>query len=284
MSSPRDLDGRAFIVTGANTGIGRATAQELARRGASLTLACRSEERTRPVLDEIEKMGGKASFLQLDLGDLANVSASAKTFLDSGAALDVLINNAGIGGMRGLTRDGLELTFGTNHIGPFLFTLLLLPRLREGRAPRIVNVSSKTHFKVKEIDWDALRQPTKTLAAFPEYCVSKLCNVLFTKELSRGKAGPNVHSYAVHPGAVGSDIYRRARWPITALLKLVLLSNEEGAKTQVYCATAPEVSGDDGLYYDKCRATEPSRLARDEGLAKRLWALSEEIVRPFLSG
>lgn len=282
MTTPLDLDGRSFLVTGANTGIGRVTALELARRGGVVTLACRSEERTRPVLEEIAAAGGKASFLPLDLADLASVARAAKTFLDGGAPLDVLINNAGLVGQRGLTKDGFEMTFGTNHLGPFLFTVLLLPRIRSGSAPRIVNVASTAHYSTKAIDWDALRQPTRTVSAFSEYAMSKLCNVLFTKELARGKAGPGVHSYSLHPGAVASDIWRGLPWPLAPIFKLFMLSNEEGAKTSLHCATSPDVAGDDGLYYDKCRPKTPSRLAQDEALAKKLWDVSEEMVAPFL--
>jgi NAD(P)-dependent dehydrogenase (short-subunit alcohol dehydrogenase family) len=242
MASDKDLDGRSFLVTGANTGIGRVTAIELARRGGTVTLAGRSEERTRPVLDEIAAAGGKASFLPLDLGDLASTARAAKAFLDSGARLDVLVNNAGIAGPRGLTKDGFEVTFGTNHVGPFLFTTLLLPRIREGAAPRIVNVASHAHYRVEAMDWDALRQPTRSISAFPEYGVSKLCNVLFTKELARGRAGAGVHSYSLHPGAVASDIWRRIPWPFSGLLKLFLISNEQGALTSLHCATSPDGS------------------------------------------
>lgn len=280
-SAPRDLTGRTFLVTGANTGIGRVTALSLAQRGGTLTLAGRSAERTRPVLDEIAAAGGRASFLELDLGDLASVARAAKTYLDSGAALDVLVNNAGIAGPRGLTKDGFEVTFGTNHLGVFLFTLLLLPRLRQGNAPRLVNVASRAHIRAKGIDWEALRKPTRSISGFPEYCVSKLCNILFTRELARGKAGAGVHSYALHPGAVGSDIYRRIRWPLTAILKLFLISNEEGARTSIHCAASPEVAADDGLYYDRCQARSPSSLALNEALASKLWAVSEEMVAPF---
>jgi retinol dehydrogenase-12 len=281
MSNSQDLAGRTFLVTGANTGIGRVTAIELARRGGTVTLAGRSEERTRPVLDAIAAAGGRASFLALDLGDLASVERAAKTYLDSGDRLDVLINNAGLAGQRGITKDGFELQFGTNHVGPFLFTKLLLPRVREGRAPRIVNVASRAHYRAKGIDWEAQREKTRTISGFPEYCVSKLCNVLFTKELARGKAGGAVHSYSLHPGAVGTDIYRRLRWPLTAIVGLFLISEEEGAKTTLHCATSAEVAGDDGLYYDECRQKTPSRLAQDEPLAKTLWDLSEEMVAAF---
>lgn len=282
MSAEKDLAGRAFLVTGANTGIGRVTAIELARRGGTVTVACRSEERTRPVLDEIGAFGGKVSFLHLDLGDLAGTARAAKQFLDSGARLDVLVNNAGLAGQRGITKDGFELQFGTNHVGPFLFTVLLLPRIREGSAPRIVNVASQGHYRAKAIPWDLLRQSTPTISGFPEYCVSKLCNVLFTKELARGKAGAGVHSYSLHPGGVASDVWRRIPWPFTPLLKLFLLSNEEGALTSLHCATSPEVAGDDGLYYDVCKPRTPSKLALDEALAKELWERTEEMVAPFV--
>ena len=282
MSDSKDLAGRTFLVTGANTGIGRVTAVELAKRGAKVTLACRSEEKTRPVLDEIAAAGGSASFLRLDLGDLADVVRAAKTYLDGGAALDVLVNNAGLAGQRGITKDGFELQFGTNHLGPFLFTTLLLPRIREGSAPRIVNVASQGHYRAKGIDWDRLRESTPTVSGFPEYCVSKLCNVLFTKELARGKAGNGVHNYSLHPGGVATDIWRRIPWPFDAVLKLFLITTEEGALTSLHCATSPEVAADDGLYYDTCRQKKPSRLAEDEALAKKLWSVSEEWVAPFL--
>ncbi|MEZ4307781.1 MAG: SDR family oxidoreductase [Polyangiaceae bacterium] len=281
-TSSQELAGRTFLITGANTGIGRVTALRLAERGATLTLAGRSEERTRPVLDEIARGGGKASFLQLDLGDLANVRASALRYLDSGAPLDVLVNNAGLAGQRGLTKDGFELTFGTNHLGPFLFTLLLLPLIQKGKEPRIVNVASRAHKRTDGIDWDALRKPTRTVSGFPEYAVSKLCNILFTREMAREKAGAGVHNYSLHPGAVATDIYRRLPWPITSILRLFLITEEEGAKTQIWCATSPEVASDNGLYYSECKVKEPTKLAQDDALAKRLWEVSEEMVGAHL--
>ncbi len=219
------------MVTGANTGIGAATARALAARGGKLWLACRSEEKARPVLDEIRAAGGRAELLALDLADLASVRKSAAEFLARDEPLHVLVNNAGLAGKRGLTRDGFEITFGTNHLGPFLFTTLLLPRLRASAPARIVNVSSVAHYQAKGIDWEALRRPTVTRTGLREYSVSKLCNVLFTKELARGRAGAGVHSYALHPGAVASDVWREVPPPFRWLIKLFMLSNEEGAQT-----------------------------------------------------
>jgi retinol dehydrogenase-12 len=274
----RDLTDRTFLVTGANTGIGRVTAETLARRGAKVFLACRTAEKARPVLDSIRAAGGAAEILPLDLGSLASVRAAASAFLARGEPLHVLVNNAGVAGSRGTTKDGFELVFGTNHLGPFLFTTLLLPRLRESAArggARIVNVSSQAHAKVTGIDWDALRKPTRTITSLREYEVSKLCNVLFTRELARGKAGPGVHSYAVHPGVIASDIWRRVPWPIRPLLLRRMKSVVEGAATSLHCATSPEVAAHDGRYYDDCHEKTPSRLAEDVALAKTLWEKSE---------
>jgi retinol dehydrogenase-12 len=276
MQNQGELSGRTMIVTGANTGIGRVTAEELAARGAHVWLACRSAEKTRPVLDAIRALGGSADFLHLDLADLDSVRSAARTFLDKSARLDVLVNNAGLAGAKGTTRQGFELAFGTNHLGPFLFTVLLLPRLRECAPARIVNVASEGHYKAPGIDWAALRKPTATSTGFPEYCVSKLCNVLFTKELARGKAGQGVHSYSLHPGAVASDVWRAVPWGIRHIMKLFMLSNEQGARTSIWCATSPDLAEQDGRYYDSCREKPPNPLADDAELARTLWEKSAE--------
>jgi retinol dehydrogenase 12 len=272
------LAGQTFLVTGANTGIGRATAEALAGQGAKVLLACRSEDKTRPVLDAIKASGGNAEFVALDLADLVSVRRCANDLLARDVPLHGLVNNAGLAGLRGQTKQGFELTFGTNHLGHFLFTTMLLPRVR-AVSGRIVNVSSKAHYDAKGIDWNALKQRTKTVAGLPEYAVSKLCNVLFTKELARGKAGSGVHSYALHPGVIASDAWRQVPQPFRWLMKLGMLSNEEGAKTTLFCATSEEVAKDDGLYYDTSKAKRPSKLADDEELAKKLWEQSEEWVK-----
>lgn len=284
MSDPKkDLSGRTFFVTGANTGIGASTAKELARRGGKVILACRSEEKTRPVLDEIQRAGGDASFHALDLGDLAAVRKSAEAWLAKGEPLHVLINNAGVAGQRGITKDGFELQFGVNHLGHFLLTKLLLPRLRSSTPARIVNVSSASHYGAKGVDFSAIRRKTATITGLPEYGVSKLCNVLFTKELARGRAGEGVKSYALHPGVVASDAWRRIPWPVDAIMKMFMISNDDGSKTSVYCATSPDVADHDGRYYDNCKEKRPSRVSDDEALARELWEKSEELVRPFMT-
>jgi retinol dehydrogenase-12 len=279
--SDTELGGQTFLVTGANTGIGRSTVEALAKRGAKVILACRSEEKTRPVLDAIRASGGDAEYVSLDLADLVSVRRCAEGVLTRDLPIHGLINNAGLAGLRGQTKQGFELTFGTNHLGHFLLTTLLLPRVRAASG-RIVNVSSKAHYDVKPsptpIPWDALRERTPSMTGLAEYAVSKLCNVLFTKELARGKAGAGVHSYALHPGVIASDAWRQVPQPFRWFMKLGMLSNDDGAKTSLYCATSKEVAGDDGLYYDRCKTKAPSKFAEDEELARELWRRSEEWV------
>jgi retinol dehydrogenase 12 len=271
----RDLEGRTILITGSNTGIGRSTALALARRGASLYLAGRSEERMQPVVDEIRAAGNeRVVYLPLDLGDLASVRASAERFLATGDPLHVLINNAGLAGRRGLTKDGFEITFGTNHLGPFLLTELLLERLKQSAPSRIVNVSSRGHYSASRIDFAALTRPTATRAGLREYNVSKLCNVLHAKELARRLEGTRVTTYSLHPGVIASDVWREVPWPLRSLMKRFMRSNDEGAATSIWCATAAELAEQTGRYYDDCREKEPSALAENETLAQELWQRS----------
>ena len=269
-----NLSGKNIMVTGSNTGIGRATAQDLARRGAHLILACRSGEKTAPVVDAIRAAGGTAEHLALDLGDLAAVRASAATFLATGRPLHQLINNAGLAGSRGLTKDGFELVFGVNHLGPYLFTRLLLPALEKTDRPRVINVSSQSHYRAKGFDWEALRKPTITRTALPEYSVSKLANVLFTRELIRRH--PTVESCSLHPGVVGSDVWRGVPWGLRHFMKLFMLTNEQGAQTTIHCATTDDLKN--GAYYDKSKVRVPNPLADDVKMARELWEKSAEWV------
>jgi retinol dehydrogenase-12 len=275
------MAGRTVLITGANTGIGRATAVELARRGARLFLACRSEAKTAPVIEAIRRHSpaAKVDFLPLDLGDLESVRRCASLFLGRGEPLHVLLNNAGLGGTRGVTKQGFELAFGVNHLGHFLLTQLLLPRLRESAPARIVNVASKAHFEARHIDWEGLEKRTRTLTGLTEYEVSKLCNVLFTLESARRLKGTGVHSYACHPGVIASDVWRAVPWPLRALMTRKMATVEQGSAAPLYCATSPEVADHDGRYYDwtTCEV-EPSALARDRDLAQTLWERSEAWV------
>jgi NAD(P)-dependent dehydrogenase (short-subunit alcohol dehydrogenase family) len=273
-----DLTGKHAIVTGSNTGIGRVTAIELARAGARVWLACRSSDKTQPVIDEITAAGGKAEFLALDLGDLAAVRASAASFLALDLPLHLLVNNAGLAGQRGITADNFEMAFGVNHLGPFLFTNLLLDRLKKSAPARIVNVASHSHYRAAGLDWSRLHRPTRTVTGFREYGVSKLANVLFSAELARRLDGTGVTAYALHPGVIASDIWRRVPWPFRQLMHLRMKTPEEGARTSLHCATAPELAAESGRYYDKCKERRPSTLSQDAALAAELWKRSAEWV------
>ncbi|KRA28119.1 MULTISPECIES: SDR family oxidoreductase [unclassified Nocardioides] len=274
-----DLTGRTFLVTGANTGIGKETVRSLAGCGARVVLAGRSEEKTKAAIDEIAGETGNTDldFLALDLGDLTSVRKAATTFLESGEPLHVLINNAGLAGAKGLTDSGFELAFGTNHVGPFLFTELLREHLIESGPGRIVNVASTGHYRAKGIDWDAVRHPAVSRTAFDEYCVSKLANVLHAQELARRLHGTGVTTYSLHPGAIASDVWREVPIGLRQVLKLFMKSTADGARTSLYCATSPDVAGDSGLYYDNSREKAPSKYATPE-LADELWRRSEAWV------
>ena len=263
---------KTFLITGANTGIGRATAQSLAARGARVFFAGRSEATTRPVIDEIAAQTGndRLEFLTLDLGNLDSVRVCAQTFLQRGEPLHVLINNAGMAGQRGTTDSGFELAFGTNYVGPYLFTSLLLDRLKESAPARVVNVASEAHYRVDGIDFEAVREPTKTRTGFHEYSVSKLANVLHAQELARRMDGNGVTTYSLHPGVIASDIWRSVPWPIRPLMKLRMRSTEDGSRTSLYCATSPDVAQESGGYYEDAQRKEPGPAATPQ-LAAELW-------------
>jgi len=278
-----DLQGRTFLVTGANSGLGRAMVEALATRGGRVVLAARSEERTRPVLDAIRASIPSATveFLQVDVSDLGSVRRAADVFLGTGRALDVLVNNAGVAGTEALSADGYDLTYATNHIGPFLLTNLLRPAIERAPQGRIVDVSSIGHMQAKGIDWSMLeRRTAPRRAGFRDYAVTKLMNVLHAKELARRLAGTRVTTYALHPGGVRSNIWRALPLPLQWIIKLFLVSNEEGAKTQLYCATAPELAASTGRYYDKSREARCNPLADDAALAAELWARTEAATGP----
>jgi len=276
-----DLRGRVALVTGANTGIGRVAARELARRGADVFLACRSIERAQDALDEIRALpgAGRAEALPLDLGDFSSIRHCAAAFLAHNRPLHILVNNAGLAGRGGMTASGFELTFGVNHVGHFLLTQLLLDRLRASAPARVVTVASRAHVRVSGIDWEAVRRPTSGVTGLPEYGVSKLANVLFSAELGRRLAGSGVTTYALHPGVVATDVWRGVPWPFRSVMKWFMVSSEAGAATTLYCAAAPGVAHETGLYYSDSRVTTPSAAARDVALAADLWTRSEAWVR-----
>jgi retinol dehydrogenase 12 len=262
------------IVTGANTGIGLVTATKLAQAGYDVRVGCRSADKLRATQDHIARETGlTVRGLTLDLAELDSVRAAADAFVREGAPLALLVNNAGVASLRGVTRSGFENTFAINHLGTFLLTNLLLPSLRAADSARVVTVASQAHRLVPGIPWDKLQRPTGLLA-MPEYGVSKLANILMSAELARRLAGTRVTTYSLHPGAVATDVWRNAPLPVRLFAKQFLLTPEQGAATTLYCATSPEVAADTGLYYENSRRVTPSKAARDPALAKELWERS----------
>jgi NAD(P)-dependent dehydrogenase (short-subunit alcohol dehydrogenase family) len=276
---PSDLANQMFIVTGASTGIGKITARELARGGAHVLLACRSQDKTAVVIEEIKREvpDARLEYVHLDLSDLASVRTCAAAILARNTPIHGLINNAGMAGARGLTKDGFELTFATNHLGHYLFTRLLLDRLKQAGHARIVNVASASHYQAKAIDWAALNKPTRSVTGLHEYAVSKLSNVLFTKELARRLDGSGVTTYAVHPGVVATDVWRNVPAPVRWVIKKFMITPEDGAVASLRCATDPALANETGRYYDVGgKEKEPNRLANDIELARTLWTKSAE--------
>lgn len=254
------------MVTGPSSGIGLATAVEIGRQGHHVVAAGRSEERISPVVERIVSAGGSAEFLRLDLASLASAEGAARSFVATGRSLDVLIANAGVGGIRGLTEDGFEIHFGVNHLGHFMLAHHLRPTLPPGA--RLVVVSSEVHRRARGIPFQRLQRKTLTPGGFPEYGVSKLANVLFARHLARLE--PELRTYALHPGVVATNIFPAMAAPLFR----DRMSPEEGAQTSVWCATAPELAGESGGYYSRMRPREPSEVAQDDDLATELWARS----------
>ncbi len=268
---------KVCLITGANTGIGRTTAVDLAHRGYHLFFAGRSAERTLPVIAEIKRATGneRLEFIACDMTSIASVKECARQFLQRDLPLHLLVNNAGVAGQHGVTSDGFEIQFGVNHIAHFALTMALLERLKASAPARVVTVSSQAHYRVKEWSLERVRERTRSPTTMPEYSFSKLANVLFSSELSRRVSSQGVHTYALHPGVIATDIWRRLG-PLRKLFPFFMKSAEDGAKTSVYCATSEAVAKDTGLYYDECAPKQPSRMARDTELAQTLWQFSED--------
>ena len=278
------MQGKVCAVTGASSGIGRATALGLAARGAKVVLICRSESRSESrsaaVLEEIRRTGtGRATLLVADLASQRQVRAVAAAYRERFDRLDVLVNNAGIAGARSrqVTEDGLERTIAVNHLAPFLLTSLLLDRLRASAPARVVTVSSAAH-RFYPIDLDDL-QGERRYSSFGAYCRSKRANVLFTHELARRLERRGVTANCLHPGVVATGMFRdMPRWLRVVLGRPFLRTPEQGADPVLHLATAPDLADVTGCYFVRRRPARPSRASRDADAARRLWAASEALT------
>jgi retinol dehydrogenase 12 len=276
------MAGRVCLVTGASSGIGTEIARGLARRGAAVVMVARDRERGEAARDDVARTtGGDA--LELALCDLASqrqVRRLAAEIAERYPSLHVLVHNAGlILGSRVLTEDGLETTFAVNHVAPFLLTRLLHGQLAAAGAARVVTVASEAH-RGAAIDFDD-PSAERGYSSWRAYAQSKLANILFTRELARRTEGSGIVASCLHPGVVRSGFGRQGSLLIRAWFKIVgplLLSAEKGADTAVWLASAPEAEAAGGGYYIRRRPARPSRAARDEESARRLWRLSERLT------
>ncbi|HSM15524.1 MAG TPA: SDR family NAD(P)-dependent oxidoreductase [Gemmatimonadales bacterium] len=269
---PEALAGRRLIITGANTGIGLAAAEKLAARGATVVLACRSAEKTRPVVERLGQQHPAATvrFERLDLGSPASIRACAARLLAAGEPIDALINNAGVSGLTGLTEAGVEMTVGVNYVGHAMLTDALLPLLKAAPQGRIVNVTSRAHEILRRVPWRRLERPCPRVLTFQMYALSKLFNIIHARVLAGELRGSRVTAVAVHPGAVASDIWRRLPEGMRRLTTRRMIGTAEGAAPSVYCATAPELASTTGAYFNRCREEQPGPLAADPEVAARL--------------
>ena len=284
------MAGKVCVVTGATSGIGRVTAQDLAERGARVTIVGRSPEKTAATVAAIQQATGNQAVegLLADLSRQRQVRALAAQVQARFPQLDVLVNNAGgVFAAREETEDGLEMTFAVNHLAYFLLTNLLLDNLQAAAqahgAARIVNVASGAHQRVPGLDFDDL-QSKRRYQMFPVYGASKLANLLFNSELARRltEAGSPVTTNAMHPGLVHTGFgSNNRRWYMRLayiFLNRVGRTPEQGADTVIYLATAPELAGVTGQYFFDRKPLTPSAAARDAAAARRLWQVSEQLT------
>jgi NAD(P)-dependent dehydrogenase (short-subunit alcohol dehydrogenase family) len=276
------MAGRTVLVTGATSGIGKATALGLAAMGAHLAITGRDTSRTEAAAREIRAAGGgPVDVFVADLSEQSGVRWLAAEVLQQLPRVDVLVNNVGgCWDSRHVTTDGLERTFALNHLGPFLLTQLLLDRLKDSAPARVVTVSSNAH-RGGRIDFDDL-QGESSYSGARAYNQSKLANLLFTYELARRLARTSVTANALHPGVVstsfGAEEPGRVQRRLVPLIRPFMKTPVRGAETSVHLASAPELQQVTGRYFVHSRAATSSTTSRDRGLAARLWQISDDLV------
>ncbi|CAF0998162.1 unnamed protein product [Adineta steineri] len=285
------MDGKTVIITGSNSGVGKYTAIELAKRGAHIILACRDRKRTEEALKEICKLSGSnnVEIEIVDLASLKSIEECAKRLCGRLSKLDVLINNAGVMMASEKSVDGYEIHFAVNHLGHFLLTNLLLDLMKKAPSARIINVSSVNHaFLNITINWDDINF-TKPYWKINAYSHSKLANILFTNELARRLQDTNITANSLHPGVVRTEVIRNILGHYQIILNTILLlitplwccftkSPEQGAQTSIYLASDRRLNHVTGKYFKECKEYSSSKTSLDQQAAKRLWKLSEEMT------
>jgi len=293
-----DLSGKRVVITGGASGLGTETARAMAAKGAQIVIPARDMAKGEAAVSEIQKSVPDAQIevMDLDLGSMASIRSFADEFLAKHDRIDLLINNAGVMACPyGETSDGLEMQFGTNHIGHFLMTNLLKPAVLKGQG-RIVNLSSRGHH-FDGVHFDDPNFDNREYEKWASYGQAKTANVLFSVALEKRLAGNGVHAYAVHPGGIRTNLGRHLTEEDIAILMKRMEENagksvafktvEAGAATTCYAATAPELEGKGGVYLEDCHVAEVDDESGEEGVrsyaidpdkAEKLWAVSEEIV------
>ncbi|KAF5284300.1 hypothetical protein FQA39_LY04593 [Lamprigera yunnana] len=302
------LDGKTAIVTGSNTGIGRVTVEDFYRRGARVIMACRNLMKADLAEEEITKKYsgvknlGEIVVVHLNLASMESIRICATKLLNEEEKINLLINNAGVMACpKSKTEDGFEMQFGTNHLGHFLFTLLLLPKMIKSSPSRIVNVASVAHnLLIGPINFDDLNWEKRRYHAFQAYAQSKLSNILFTRELAKRLKDANVQgvtTYALHPGVIrtklwrhiDNSVFRGATWVFNNVIGLFIKNQVEGAQTIIYCAVDEDLSNESGLYYAECEVKDSSSKSKNDETARNLWEISLKLTEiskdynPFLA-
>jgi NAD(P)-dependent dehydrogenase (short-subunit alcohol dehydrogenase family) len=275
---------RVCVVTGATSGIGRAAAFELARRGARVAVHGRSREKCERAVAEIKSASGndRIDAFVADLGSQEQVRALAAALLGRYPKIHVLLNNAGLfNASFSETVDGIETTVAVNHLASFLLTNLLLDRLRESQPARIVNISSEAH-RFGELDLDDLEFRRRKYRALRVYGVSKLLNVLFTNDLAGRLEGAGVTANALHPGVVNTGLGDNNPPSVLSramrLTKFLMRAPEKGAETSIFLASSPDVEGETGKYWVDCREKRARDISYNRELQRRLWEVSESMT------
>ena len=278
------MQGKTVLISGATNGIGKQSALELAQMGAQVVIIGRNKAKTDETLREIQSASGNKDVHALiaDLSSMAEVRRVADNFKKQFSRLDVLLNNAGgVFSSRQETVDGYEMTFALNHLSYFLLTNLLLDMLKASAPSRIVNVSSDAH-RMSPLNFDDLQNKSSySMGGFRAYSQSKLMNIMFTYDLARRLASTGVTVNALHPGVVDTGFGKNNKGLMNVVLSVVSLFTmkaKEGAKTNVYLASSPEVDGVTGKYFDKCKPTQSTPVSYDEAVQKRLWDISEQLT------
>ena len=278
-----DMKDKICLISGANSGIGKVTAVELAKQGAHIIMLCRNEEKAERAKADILKVCGhkKVDIVLADLSSLQQVSEAADHINATYPHIDVLNNNAGLlmGNERELTEDGYEMTFQVNHLSHFLLTYKLLDKVLASPRGNIINVSSEAH-RFANLDLNNL-QMEKGYSGLKAYSNSKLCNILFTYELAKRLDGTQTVTNALHPGGVASNFGKGVSGFFGLVMKLArpfMVSEEKGAETSIYLASSEAGFAANGRYFKNKKPSAPTKVATNDYNARRLWEISEEML------